>query len=248
MKGKIAIITGVTSGIGREAALVFAEEGIKVVAAGRNEKLGRELVDEIRDKKGEAIFVQTDVSKAHEVSSLVKAAQKHFGGVDIAFNNAGIEGVLGPLIDMEEEHFDNVINTNLRGTWLCLKYQIPAMIKRGGGAIVNVSTNISEFGIPGTSAYIASKAGVNGLTQVAAVEYGKMGLRVNMISPGAVDTPMLQRIVTPELLKHLNNNNPLGRIAISKEIAQTALWLFSPKASHVNGANIVIDGGHSLNI
>jgi len=246
MKGKIAIITGATSGIGREVALLFASHGIKVVASGRDEKAGLSLTKEIISKQGEAIFMKTDVTNSQSVQNLIKETKKSYGGIDYAFNNAGIEGVLGSISDMEEEAWDNVINTNLKGLWLCLKYEFSEMILRKGGAIVNTSTNLTKLGLPGTSAYAASKAGVEALTQVAAIEYGKHGIRVNAISPGAVDTPMLNRICNAEQKEQLKTSNPLHKIATPKEVAQTVLWLCSPMANHINGTNIFIDGGATI--
>jgi NAD(P)-dependent dehydrogenase (short-subunit alcohol dehydrogenase family) len=246
MKGKIAIVTGATSGIGREVALLFASHGIKVAASGRDEKAGLSLIKEIISKQGEAIFIKTDVTNSQSVQNLIKETKKSYGGIDYAFNNAGIEGVLGSISDMEEEAWDNVINTNLKGLWLCLKYEFSEMILRRGGAIVNTSTNLTKLGLPGTSAYAASKAGVEALTQVAAIEYGKHGIRVNTISPGAVDTPMLNRIFNSEQKEQLKTSNPLHKIATPKEVAQTVLWLCSPMANHINGTNIFIDGGATL--
>jgi len=244
VNNKVAVITGATSGIGRETALLFAQQGIKVVAAGRDEKSGLALVDEIKSSKGEAIFVKTDVSDSRSVQSLIHTAKTRFGEIDFAFNNAGIEGLLGPLASMEESSWDSVINTNLKGVWLCLKYQLPEI--RRGGAVVNTSTNITKFGLAATGAYTASKAGVDALTQVAAIEYGKHGVRVNAISPGAVETPMLSRIYKSEEIEQLKRSNPLNSIPQPKDVAQTVLWLCSPLSNHVNGANIFIDGGASL--
>lgn len=246
MKDKVAVITGATSGIGREVALLFASCGIKIVAAGRDERAGQELIQEIKANGGEALFCKTDVSNALSVQSLIKSAKKHFGGIDYAFNNAGIEGVLGPIVDMDEKAWDEVMNINLKGIWLCLKYEFPEILHRGGGAIVNTSTNLTSLGLPGTSAYTASKAGVDGLTQVAAIEYGKYGVRVNAINPGAVSTPMLKRIFSQDQMDQVKNANPLSKIATAKDIAQTVLWLCSPMANHINGISILIDGGSTL--
>jgi len=246
MKDKVAIITGATSGIGREVALLFASRGIKVAAAGRDERAGASLINEIQQKGGNAIFIKTDVSNAASVQALIKSAKEHFGGIDYAFNNAGIEGVLGPIADMKEDAWDDVMNINLKGIWLCLKYEFPEILLRGGGAIVNTSTNLTRLGLPGTSAYAASKAGVDALTQVAAIEYGKHGVRVNAINPGAVDTPMLQRIYSPDQMEQVKSSNPLNKIATPKDVAQIVLWLCSPMSNHVNGISMLIDGGSTL--
>jgi NAD(P)-dependent dehydrogenase (short-subunit alcohol dehydrogenase family) len=246
MKDKVAVITGATSGIGREVALLFASRGIKIVAAGRDERAGQDLINEIKANGGNALFCKTDVSDSLSVQSLIKSAKENFGGIDYAFNNAGIEGVLGPISDMDEKAWDDVMNINLKGIWLCLKYEFPEILRRGGGAIVNTSTNLTRLGLPGTSAYTASKAGVDALTQVAAIEYGKHGVRVNAINPGAVNTPMLQRIYSQDQMEQVKNSNPLSKIATPKDIAQTVLWLCSPMANHVNGVSILIDGGSTL--
>jgi NAD(P)-dependent dehydrogenase (short-subunit alcohol dehydrogenase family) len=246
MEGKVAVITGATSGIGWEAALLFAEKGLKVVLAGRNVKAGVELSKNIVQKGGDALFVQTDVAKEESVKNLIDSAKKHFGGIDYAFNNAGVEGKLKPLAELDTIDFEEVIDINLKGVWLCMKYQLLALIERGGGVIVNMSTSITRIGLPGTAIYTASKAGVEALSHVAAVEYGKYGIRINTVNPGAVDTPMLRRILNDELLSKEKEKNPLGKIATPKEVAETALWLLSPQASHVNGINIVLDGGHIL--
>ncbi|NNM43400.1 MAG: glucose 1-dehydrogenase [Chlamydiae bacterium] len=246
MNGKVAIITGATFGIGREAAILFAEQGIKVVAAGRSEKEGSLLVDEILSKKGEAVFVKTDVAKEESVKQLIAAALKKFGKLDLCFNNAGVEGVLAPLIDLEEKDWDSTMGINLKGLWLCLKHEIPAIIKNGGGAIVNTSSIISKNGMPGTTIYAASKAGVDALTHVAAVEYGDRKIRVNAINPGAVATPMLERVYTQDLANLVKNKNPLQKIALPRDIANAALWLCSSYAGHINGITLPIDGGHSL--
>ncbi len=246
MKGKVAIVTGATSGIGREVALLFASRGIKVVAAGRDEDTGSHLIKEILKDGGEAIFVKTEITNALSVQNLVGTAKKQFSGLDYAFNNAGIEGVLGPIADMEEGHWDDVINTNLKGMWLCLKYEFSEILHRGGGAIVNTSTNLTRLGLLGTAGYVAGKAGVDALTQVAAIEYGNHGIRVNAINPGAVDTPMLRRIYNSEQVQQVKQSNPLNKIATPKDIAQTVLWLCSPMSNHVNGTCVVIDGGAIL--
>lgn len=247
MENKVAIIVGATSGIGYETALLFSEYKIKVVAAGRNQINGKKLTDQIMHKGGEAIFVKTDVTDPKSVENLVKVATNHFGGIDFAFNNAGIEGLSQSIIDMDEENWNRVLNTNLKGVWLCLKHELPAIISRGGGAIVNTSTTLTKSGLTKAGAYTASKAGVDALTQVAAIEYGGQGIRVNSINPGAVYTPMLQRLYNQDQIKKIQNANPLTTIASPRDIAQTVLWLCSPMSTHINGTCIFIDGGAILN-
>jgi len=247
MRGKVVIVTGATSGIGRATALLFAKYGIKVILAGRNAVAGRSLQDEIVSSGGKALFIETNVSSYESVKTLIQKTQTHFGQIDYALNNAGIEGNFAPLTELQEEDFDEVLGINLKGVWLCLKLQLQAMSQKGG-AIVNISTNITKMGLKGTGLYTASKAGVNSLTRVAAVEYGPSGIRVNAIAPGAVDTPMLRRIYpeSSEEFKQLSEENPLKTIATPEEIAYNVLWLCSPMASHINGEILFIDGGSSL--
>ncbi|PIS01377.1 MAG: short chain dehydrogenase [Chlamydiae bacterium CG10_big_fil_rev_8_21_14_0_10_35_9] len=245
MKNKTAIITGATSGIGRATAILLAHHGVKVALAGRDAKRGQELEKEIVSLGSDAFFIKTDVSKAESVRNLIQSAKKKFGEIHYALNNAGIEGALGSLVDMQEDDFDDVISTNLKGVWLCLKHELETMTE--GSSIVNISTNITRMGMPGTGAYTASKAGVESLTKVAAIEHGKKGVRINAISPGAVDTPMIHRIYPGEEdFKNISEQNPLGRIAYPEDIANTVLWLFSPMSAHVNGNIIFVDGGSSL--
>ncbi|MBI5273898.1 MAG: SDR family oxidoreductase [Chlamydiales bacterium] len=246
MNGKVAVIVGATSGIGRATALLFAEHKIKIVAAGRNENAGEELINQIIRDGGEGIFVKTDVTNSKSTEALIKSAIDHFGGIDFAFNNAGIEGAAQSIFDMDETNWNQVIDTNLKGMWLCLKYEFFAMRLRGRGVIVNTSTSLTRSGLANTGAYTASKAGVDALTQVAAIEYGGYGIRVNAINPGAVHTPMLQRIYSSNEIEQIRKANPLNNIATSRDVAQTVLWLCSPMASHINGTSIFIDGGASL--
>jgi NAD(P)-dependent dehydrogenase (short-subunit alcohol dehydrogenase family) len=248
LKGKVVLVTGATSGIGMEAAMLFARRGLKVAASGRNRKAGEKLIQNIQAEGCEALFIEADMKSAVSIQNMVQTVERHFGGLDFALNNAGIEGELGPLADMEEKAWDEVVDTNLKGKWLCMKYEIRSMLKQGKGSIVNISTNISNFAMAGTAAYAASKAGVNALTRVAAIEYGKMGVRVNAVSPGAVETPMIRRIFPSDVIKGIAEDNPVGRIASGKDIAQAALWLFSAESEHVNGVDLVIDGGHSLQV
>ncbi len=243
MKGKVIMITGATSGIGHATALLFAQHGVKVVAVGRNEKVGNLLVEEISDKGGEALFLKADISEAKAVKSLVETTQKHFGRLDYALNNAGIEGTLISLADVKEEEWDALMNTNLKGLWLCMKYEIPAMIQNGAGVIINISTNLTKLSEPTTSMYTASKAAVEALTRIAAVEYGPYGIRINAINPGAVETPMIRRIFSDEMLMELKEKNPLKKIAEPQDIAEAVLWTCSPKAKHINGTLFTIDGG-----
>jgi NAD(P)-dependent dehydrogenase (short-subunit alcohol dehydrogenase family) len=188
-------------------------------------------------------YIKTDVSHPNEIVLMVAKTLERFGRLDCAVNCAGIEGSPLPLAETSEEEWDSVMNVNLKGLWLCMKEEIAAMREKGGGTIVNISTNLTRFALPFTGVYTASKAAVDALTKIAAVENGKYSIRINAINPGAVDTPMLRRIFPGEKFDHVKEGNPLGKIAQPKDIAEAALWLCSPSAGHLNGASIAIDGG-----
>ena len=244
---KVAIVTGATSGIGRAAAIAYAREGAKVVVAGRRAREGEETVRLVQAPGGEGIFVKTDVSKAVQVKELVERTLQKFGRLDIAFNNAGIEQVPLPFLEQDEETFDRVVDINAKGVWLCMKYEIPAMLKTGGGSIVNTASVFGVIGIPGNEIYIASKHAVIGLTKSAAVEFGKQGIRVNAILPGVVDTDMYKRFAgdKPEFREQMNAMHPIGRIGKPEEMAEAAIWLSSSKASFVTGHSLMVDGGYT---
>jgi NAD(P)-dependent dehydrogenase (short-subunit alcohol dehydrogenase family) len=245
LEGKIALVTGGTSGIGREAAVLFAKAGAKVVVAGRREVEGKQTVNMVQVADGEALFVQADVSKAVEVETLVKKIVEKFGRLDVAFNNAGIEGVLAPIIRQSEEDWDQTININLKGVWLCLKYEIRQMLKQGGGgAIVNMASIIGLVGSVGAAAYSASKHGVIGLTKTAALENAKSGIRINAVCPGFTETPMADRIFrVPEVHKYVLSCHPIGRLGRPTEIAAAVVWMCSDGASFMTGQSLVLDGG-----
>ena len=244
LKHKVAIVTGGTSGIGRETALLFAEAGAKVVVAGRRDTEGKEVVDEIRKGGGDAIFVKTDVCKAGDIQALVQKTVEKYGRLDTAFNNAGVEGNWTPLVDMAEEDWDRVIDTNLKGVWLCLKYEIPQMLKNGGGTIVNMASVAGLMGTPGAAHYGASKHGVNSLTRTAALEYAQKKIRVNAVCPAVIETPMGDRLFgSPEVRPHAIAMHPIGRFGTPREIAEAVLWLASEKSSFMTGHYIVLDGG-----
>ena len=244
LNGKVALVTGGSSGIGRSTAIAFAREGSKVVIADVDEKGGQETARLIEDTGGEAIFVKADVTKATEVQAMVNKAVETYGRLDCAHNNAGIEPAMASTVDYTEEQWDRVIDINLKGVWLCMKYEIPQMLKQGGGAIVNTS---SWLGITGGSdaAYDASKHGVNGLTKTAAIEYAKQGIRVNSVCPGAIDTPMGDRLTAldPEGSQAEIEKHPIGRIGKPEEIAEAVVWLCSDDASFVVGHPMAVDGG-----
>ena len=245
LQGKVALVTGGTSGIGRETAVLFAKAGAKVVVAGRREQEGQETVEMLRPAGGDGLFVKTDVSKASDVEALVQKAVERFGRLDVAFNNAGIEGAWIPIVRQSEEDFDRTINVNLKGVWLCLKYEIRQMLKQGsGGAIVNMASVLGVVGSAGTSAYSASKHGVIGLTQTAALENAKKGIRVNAICPGMIETAMSDRILrVPAAHKFAVNSHPIGRLGKAIEIAEAVVWMCSDRASFMTGQAVGIDGG-----
>jgi NAD(P)-dependent dehydrogenase (short-subunit alcohol dehydrogenase family) len=245
LQGKVALITGGTSGIGRDTAILFAEEGAKVVITGRREAEGNETIALVKAAGGEGLFVKSDASKAADVQSAVQKTVEKFGRLDLAFNNAGVEGNWKPIIEQTEEDWDTVININLKGTWLCLKFEIQQMLKQGGGgAIVNMSSVAGLMGAGGAGIYVASKHGVIGLTRTAALEYAAKGIRVNAVCPAVIETPMADRaFADPEISKRILAQHPIGRFGKPMEIAEAVLWLCSNKSSFMTGHYIVLDGG-----
>lgn len=244
-KGEVAIVTGASSGIGRASALEFAKEGAKVVVADVSEKEGKETVDMVKKSGGEAIFVKCDVSIPKDVEQMVKKAVSAFGRLNMAFNNAGVEGDQAFTVDCTDENWDRVININLKGVWLCMKYEIPEMLKQKKGAIVNCSSVAGLVGFQGIPAYVSSKHGVVGLTKTTALEYARKGIRVNVVCPGVIETPMITRFAhsNPETEKQLIGMEPVGRMAKPSEVAALAVWLCSDKASFVTGSAVAVDGG-----
>ncbi len=245
LEGKVGLVTGGTSGIGRETAVLFAKAGAKVVVAGRREVQGNETIEMVRAAGGDALFVKSDVSKSVEVETLIQKVVERFGRLDIAFNNAGIEGVQAPIVRQSEEDWDRTIAINLKGVWLCLKYEIRQMLKQGGGgAIVNMASTIGLIGTAGVAAYSASKHGVIGLTKTAALENAKSGIRINAVCPGFTETPMADRIFrAPAVRKYVVDCHPIGRFGRSVEIAEAVVWMCSDRASFMTGQSLVLDGG-----
>ena len=243
--GKVALVTGGGSGIGRATALVFAREGAKVVVADIVVAGGEETVRLIKAAGGEAGFIKADVSKAAEVEALVKKTVETHGRLDCAFNNAGIEGEVAQTPNCTEENWDRTIAINLKGVWLCLKYEIPQMLKQGGGAIVNTASVAGLVGFQGIPAYVASKHGVAGLTKTAALEYAKAGIRVNAVCPGVIHTPMVERAfrASPQMAEAAIAMEPVGRLGKPEEIAEAVVWLCSDAASFVTGLPMAVDGG-----
>ena len=245
---KVVIVTGAAGGIGRAAALSFAKEGAKVVVVDIQEKGGQQTAADIKADGGEAIFVKADVSKSAEVAAMVKTAVSTYGRLDCAYNNAATEGVAGPIGDCTEENWDKVINTNLKGIWLCMKYELEVMLKQGYGAIVNCSSLTGIVGFPSVAAYTASKHGVLGLTKAASLDYAKSGVRINAVCPGIIDTDMANRFAggNADVLAYLATLEPIGRLGKPEEVAAAVLWLASPEASFVNGAGLVVDAGMTI--
>jgi NAD(P)-dependent dehydrogenase (short-subunit alcohol dehydrogenase family) len=245
LRGKVVIVTGGTSGIGRDAAVLFAKAGAKVVVAGRREVEGKETIDLVRAASGDGLFVKTDISLAAEVQALVRKTVEKFGRLDIAFNNAGIEGSLIPIAEQSEEDWDRTIDINLKGTWLCLKYEIQQMLKQGGGgAIVNMASVAGLIGAAGFATYCASKHGVMALTKSAALETAQSGIRINVVCPAVIETPMAERIFgEPEIRKHFIGMHPIGRFGTPMEVAEAVVWMCSERASFMTGQSLVLDGG-----
>ncbi len=243
--GKIALVTGAGSGIGRATALVFAREGAKVVVADIVVDGGEETVRQIKAAGGEALFVKADMARAAEVEAMVQKAVTIYGRLDCAHNNAGIEGATGKTADYREEDWDRVIRVNLTGVWFCMKYEISQMLKQGGGAIVNTASDAGLLGVPQMPAYVASKHGVVGLTKTAALEYAKSGIRVNAVCPGVIKTPMVERITGQRAgrAERMAAIEPVGRMGKPEEIAEAVVWLCSEAASFVTGLPMSVDGG-----
>lgn len=241
---KVVIVTGAASGIGRASALAFAKEGAKVVVSDMSETGGIETVKMIEAFKGESFFVRCDVSSEVDVKNLVNKTLEKYGRLDCAYNNAGTEGLPMPTTECTIENWDKTVNIDLKGVWLCMKYEIPAMLKNGkdGGTIVNCSSIAGLVGFETIPAYVASKHGVIGLTKTAALEYAKNNIRVNVVSPGAIHTPMLTRF-TQDHEEAMAQQVPMGRVGTAEEIAESVLWLCSSKASYVTGETLTVDGG-----
>ncbi len=245
MEGQVGLVTGASSGIGRATALAFAREGAKVVVADMLVEKGEETVDLVTRAGGHAIFVRTDVSKSSDVQTLIDKTLQAFHRLDAAFNNAGIEGETAPTAECSEENWERVININLRGVWLCMKYEIPVMLKQKSGSIVNTSSIAGQVAFEGIPAYCASKGGVNQLTRTAAMEYAKTGIRINAVCPGVIWTPMVDRFTKGDkkIAADMAAQEPVGRMGKPEEIADAVVWLCSKGASFVTGHPLVVDGG-----
>ncbi len=237
---RVALVTGAASGIGRASALAFAREGASVVVADVDAPGGAKTVEQIESNGGSAIFVEADVSKPADVKALVERTVHAYGRLDLAHNNAGILGARALTAECSEENFDRLIAINLKGVWLCMRHEIPQMLKQGAGAIVNTASAAGVVGMWGLPAYVASKHGVAGLTKTAAVEYVRSGIRVNAVCPGFIDTPLTQALggqtEGPKVVL------PIGRLGTPEEVAEAVVWLCSDAASYVTGHLLMVDG------
>jgi NAD(P)-dependent dehydrogenase (short-subunit alcohol dehydrogenase family) len=245
---KVIMITGTTSGLGKHAAIAFAAAGASVVAAGRREVEGAQTIEEIEAAGDTGVFVAADVSNSADVARIVDTAKDRFGGLDYAYNVAGIPGdAFTKAADYSEDDFDETIATNLKGMFLSMKYAIPAMLERGGGAIVNMSSISGIGGSPGGVAYVASKHAIVGLTKAAALDYAQQNIRINAVAPGVVYTEMLQWGITQieGLEADMIAEHPIGRLGQMSEVTNAAMWLCSDEASFITGTTLSIDGAHT---
>jgi len=244
LKDKVALVTGAGSGIGREVAIKYAAEGAQVIVSDIAEKGGNSVVAEILAAGGKAVFIKADTSKAETNEALVNEIIEKFGALHIACNNAGIGGPSAPAGEYPIDAWDKVIAVNLSGVFYGMRYQIPAILKSGGGNIVNMASILGKVGFAGSAAYVAAKHGVIGLTEAAAVDYGTKGIRINAVGPGFIKTPLVESSMDEASRNALVALHPMGRLGESSEVAELVLWLSSEKASFVTGAYYNVDGGY----
>src|SRR5262245_41546333 len=246
MTGKVVLVTGGSAGIGRATCLRFAQEGATVVLAARRVAEGEQTAHLVREAGGEALFVRADVAQPTDVQALVTNCLARYGRLDYACNNAGVEGITMPLVEYSEAQWDMIMGINLKGTWLCMKAEIPPMRAQGGGAIVNVASVGGLIGFPGFGPYVATKHGIIGLTKTAAMEHAPDQIRVNAVCPGLIDTPMADRFTggpQTDAEKFLLSLKPMRRRGLSAEVAEAIVWLCSDAASFVTGHSMMVDGG-----
>jgi NAD(P)-dependent dehydrogenase (short-subunit alcohol dehydrogenase family) len=243
-ENKVVLITGATSGIGKASALAFGKAGAKVIVSGRREAEGQAVVAEIKAAGGEASFIQVDVTQESQVQALVEKTVATYGRLDVAFNNAGVE-VMGPTTEATEADYRKAFDTNVWGVLASMKHEIPAMLKSGGGSIINTSSIAGQIGLAGASIYVATKHAVEGLTKSAALEVSKLGIRINAVAPAAIETEMFTRFTggNEDAVNYMRSLHPIGRTGQTREIAEPVLFLASDAASFITGTSLAIDGG-----
>lgn len=247
LEGRVALVTGAGTGIGRAAAVAYAQEGARVVVAGRRSTEIEETVRLVRETGSDGFAVPTDVSIAHQVTALIDLTVERYGRLDAAFNNAGIEGNFAPITEMTEAEFDEVIAINLKGAWLSIKYEIAAMLRIGkGGSIVNTSSFLAKGACVGSTAYSASKGALDAMIRAVAIEYGPHNIRINNINPGAIRTPMFERTGGVENEALISSFTPLRRVGLPDEVGDVAVWLSTDEARFVTGQTLMVDGGVSI--
>ncbi len=244
-ENKVVLITGASTGIGRATALAFAEEGATVVAVDVDDLAFAETEKLLSGTGSKFVYYHCDVGQVEEIRQMIDYVETDLGRLDYAFNNAGVEGDQAFTGVSTEDNWNRVININLRGVWACMRFEIPLLLKSGGGAIVNCSSIAGIVGFPGVPAYVASKHGVIGLTRAAALEYAQQGIRVNAVCPGVIDTPMVQRFTggNPDVEAYLKSSEPIGRMGRPEEVADAVLWLCSEGSGFVTGHALTVDGG-----